>query len=66
MEFTRVKIVTFAPLANAEAVRDAIGSAGADRIGEYSYSTTGSGPKANPRIGSAEILETVQEDKTSL
>lgn len=67
----RVKIVTFVPLANANKVREALGSAGAGRIGEYSYcsySVMGKGryipsDSANPHIGAANTLETVEEER---
>lgn len=67
----RVKIVTFVPLANAGEVREALGSAGAGNIGEYSYcsySVIGKGrfipsDSANPHIGSANTLEAVEEER---
>lgn len=67
----RVKIVTFVPLANANNVREALGGAGAGQIGEYSfcsYSVIGKGrfvpsDKANPHIGAANELETVDEER---
>jgi hypothetical protein len=34
---SKVKIVTFVPTKNADAVRLALGNAGAGEIGEYSY-----------------------------
>lgn len=66
-----VKIVTFVPIADADKVREAIGSAGAGQIGEYSfcsYSVIGKGrfvpsDKANPHIGVANELETVDEER---
>jgi len=71
MEFKKVKIVTFVPIKNADAVRKAIGLAGAGKIGEYdfcNYSVIGMGrfiptSKANPRIGSANTLESVDEER---
>lgn len=68
---SKVKIVTFVPVANADKVREALGSAGAGRIGEYSYcsySVTGKGrfipsASANPHIGAANALETVEEER---
>lgn len=67
----KVKIVTFAPLENADAVRNALGNAGAGQIGEYSfcsYSVIGKGrftpsDKANPHIGSAGNVEIVEEER---
>ena len=66
-----VKIVTFVPIADADKVREALGSAGAGQIGEYnfcSYSVIGKGrfvpsDKANPLIGVANELETVEEER---
>jgi hypothetical protein len=67
----RVKIVTFVPLADADKVREALGSAGAGEIGEYSfcsYSVVGKGrfipsDKANPHIGTANQPEIVEEER---
>ena len=67
----RVKIVTFVPLNSADAVREALGKAGAGQIGEYSYcsyTVTGKGrfipsDNANPHIGSAGVAETVEEER---
>ncbi len=66
-----VKIVVFVPEENADEVRDALGEAGAGKIGEYtfcSYSIKGVGrfkpsKKANPHIGSAGKLESVDEER---
>lgn len=71
MEFSKVKIVTFVPSENADAVRDAIGKAGAGQIGEYSfcsYSVNGTGrflpsENANPHIGKSGKLEAVPEER---
>lgn len=68
---SRVKIVTFAPVDEADKVRKALGSAGAGQIGEYSYcsySVTGKGrfipsDKANPHIGTANRPEVVEEER---
>lgn len=67
----RVKIVTFVPLDNADAVREALGKAGAGQIGEYSfcsYSVVGKGrfmpsDNANPHIGSSGIAEAAEEER---
>ncbi len=67
----RVKIVTFVPIENADQVREALGSAGAGAIGEYSYcsfSSIGKGryipsSEANPHIGQANQLEIVEEER---
>lgn len=67
----RVKIVTFVSLDNADAVREALGKAGAGQIGEYSYcsyTVTGKGrfipsDDANPHIGFAGVAEVVEEER---
>ncbi len=74
MEFSKLKIVTFVPLANAEDVRKALGEAGAGKIGEYtfcSYSVVGRGRflpshKASPHIGSAGEEEVVEEERVEV
>lgn len=66
-----VKLVVFVPEKNADEVREALGKAGAGKIGEYSYcsySIKGVGRfkpsnKANPHIGSADKLEEVDEER---
>lgn len=71
MDFNQAKIVTFVPLENADAVRDALGAAGAGKIGEYSfcsYSVVGKGrftpgESASPHIGSANTPEVVEEER---
>jgi hypothetical protein len=71
MEFTRVKIVTFAPIGNADAIRQALGEAGAGQIGEYSfcsYSSVGKGrftpsEGAHPHIGEPGMQEIVEEER---
>lgn len=70
----RVKIVTFVPEADLEQVRNALASAGAGRIGEYSvcsFASTGSGTflggeHSNPTIGEAGKLETVAEHRLEM
>jgi len=70
MEFKRVKISTTVPLDHADKVRDALGRAGAGRVGDYgfcSFSSIGQGrflpnDQANPHIGEAGTLETVEEE----
>lgn len=67
----KVKIVTYVPLDNADAVRIALDTAGAGQIGEYSfcsYSVVGKGrfipsSKANPHIGKSGVMETVVEER---
>jgi hypothetical protein len=71
MDFKRVKIVTTVPIEHADAIRDALGKAGAGHIGEYSFcsfSSIGTGrfkptEKANPHIGEAHKLEVVEEQQ---
>ncbi|CAL79214.1 Hypothetical protein BRADO5540 [Bradyrhizobium sp. ORS 278] len=65
------KIVVYVPTANAEALRGAMGEAGAGRIGNYDYCSftlTGTGrfrplAGANPSIGAVGKLEDVAEDR---
>lgn len=71
MDFKQVKISTTVPLENADQLRDALGKAGAGKVGEYSYcsfSVTGKGrfkpsEDANPHIGEANKLEEVEEEQ---
>jgi hypothetical protein len=66
-----VKLVVFVPEENANEVREALGKAGAGKIGEYSfcsYSIKGvarfkPNNKANPHIGKAGQLEEVNEER---
>jgi hypothetical protein len=66
-----VKIVVFVPESHADAVREAMGNAGAGRIGNYtfcSFSSKGTGrfrPEegANPAIGKVGALEAVEEER---
>lgn len=74
MEFLKVKIVTFVPLANTDTIRAELGKAGAGVIGEYTYcsfSVTGNGrflPSANsdPHIGKPGQLEVVEEERIEI
>lgn len=71
MNFKRVKIGTTAPLDAADKIREALGKAGAGRLGEYtfcSFSYRGQGrfkpsENANPEIGEANKLEIVEEEQ---
>ncbi|MBP6962322.1 hypothetical protein KBB49_02195 [Candidatus Saccharibacteria bacterium] len=71
MEFSKVVIVTFVPLKDADSVREALGRAGAGQIGEYSYcsySVTGKGrftpsDSAKPHIGEVGQPEVVEEER---
>ena len=74
MDFTRVKIHTTVPLTHADAVREALGKAGAGQIGEYSFcsfTTKGEGRfipsgMTNPHIGEADKLEVVEEERVEV
>lgn len=71
MEFSKVKIVTFAPTADADKIRQALGDAGAGKIGDYtycSYSLIGHGrftptSNADPNIGEPGKPEVVEEER---
>lgn len=68
---SKIKVVTFVPLENADAVRQALGDAGAGVMGEYtycSYSVVGRGrfmpsDSAHPHIGNPGTYETVDEER---
>lgn len=74
MNFSKVKIVTFVPPDHADIVRNALGNAGAGRIGEYSfcsYSVIGKGrftpsENSNPHIGSPNQAEIVEEERVEV
>ncbi|MBN2585631.1 YqfO family protein [Patescibacteria group bacterium] len=69
-----VKIVVFVPESHADAVREAMGEAGAGKIGNYtncSFSSKGVGrflPQAgaNPAIGEVGKLEAVEEERIEM
>ncbi len=71
MESANVKFVVFTPLSHADIVREALGKAGAGKIGNYefcSFSTRGIGrfkgnEHSNPTIGKAGDLESVEEER---
>lgn len=71
MNTTNVKLAIFVPLTHTDIVREALGNAGAGKIGNYdfcSFSTPGTGrfrgnDQSNPSIGSANIYESVEEEK---
>lgn len=71
MGTSRVKIIVFVPKAHAGAVRQAIGDAGAGKIGNYShcsYSVDGIGrykplKGAYPAIGEVGKFEEVEEER---
>lgn len=66
----RVKIVVFVPPENADALRQALGEAGAGQIGEYSFCSNSfmskgrslPSDKAHPYIGKAGTLEVIDEE----
>jgi len=66
-----VKIAVFVPESHADAVREAIGLAGAGKIGNYSYCTSSSKsvgrfkPEngAHPNVGEIGKIEIVAEEK---
>lgn len=66
-----VKLVVFVPLLHADAVRRALGEAGAGKIGNYdfcSFSCRGTGrfrgnEKSNPAVGEAGNYEVVEEER---
>lgn len=69
-----LKLSVFVPLTHSEGLRKALAAAGAGKIGEYeacSFSVTGTGrfqpsEAANPHIGSAGVLEQVQEERVDV
>ena len=71
METKNVKFVVFVPLTHADAVRQALGEAGAGKIGNYdfcSFSSRGTGrfrgnEKTNPTIGEVGKYEAVEEER---
>jgi dinuclear metal center YbgI/SA1388 family protein len=64
-----VKIVTYVPRANVDAVRGAISAAGAGRIGDYTHCSAAvdsrgtfmGGAGTNPVVGEAGVLESIDE-----
>lgn len=66
-----VKIVVFVPEENADAMRQALGEAGAGKIGEYSFCSFSlkgvgrfkPGANAHPHIGSPGDFEKVDEER---
>ena len=71
MSSKNVKLVVFVPLSHADVVRQALGEAGAGKIGNYdfcSFSSRGKGrfrgnEKTNPTIGKAGNHEVVEEER---
>ena len=66
-----VKLVVFVPLSHSDVVRQALGEAGAGKIGNYdfcAFSSLGTGrfkgnDKSNPTIGEVGKYESVQEER---
>lgn len=66
-----IKLVVFVPLSHADAVRQALGEAGAGKIGNYdfcSFSSRGVGrfkgnEQSHPAVGSAGVYEQVEEER---
>jgi hypothetical protein len=66
-----VKLVVFVPVSHAENVREALGNAGAGKIGNYdfcSFSVRGFGrfhgnENSNPAFGKQGIYESVEEER---
>jgi hypothetical protein len=71
MQSQNIKLVIFTPLSHMDIVREALGNAGAGKIGNYdfcSFSTRGVGrfrgnENSNPSIGEAMNYESVEEEK---
>ena len=67
----KVKIVLTTPLTHTDIIREAIGKAGGGVIGNYSYCSISSNVvgrfkpnnKANPYIGKANKIESVEEER---
>lgn len=74
MNFARVKITTTIPPKDADALREALGKAGAGVIGEYSFcsfSVLGKGrfkasENADPHIGKPGKFEVVEEEQVEV
>ena len=74
MDFKQVRISTTVPVASADALREALGKAGGGDFGNYSFcsfSVVGTGrfmpnENANPHIGKANVLETVDEEQVAI
>ncbi len=71
MQTKNIKFVIFTPLTHGDIVREALGNAGAGKIGNYdfcSFSTQGVGrfrgnENSNPTVGTALQYESVEEEK---
>ncbi len=71
MNAKNVKLVVFVPLTHSDIIRQALGEAGAGKIGNYnfcSFSTRGIGrfrgnENSNPSIGKSGKYESVEEER---
>ena len=71
METKNVKLVVFVPISHTDIVRQALGEAGAGKIGNYdfcSFSSLGTGrfrgnENSNPSIGEPNKFESVEEER---
>ena len=71
MKSSNVKLAIFTPLSHTDIVREALGNAGAGKIGNYefcSFSTRGIGrfrgnESSNPTTGKSGTYESVEEEK---
>lgn len=71
MQSKNVKLVIFVPTTHADVVREALGNAGAGKMGNYdfcSFSSKGIGrfrgnEKSNPSIGEPLKYESVEEER---
>ena len=74
MNFTRVKIITTAPVEEADALRAAMAKAGTGNLGDYrdcSFSIRGKGrftptSQAEPHIGEPNKFEVVDEEQIAV
>ncbi|HEY6736318.1 MAG TPA: hypothetical protein VI322_01230 [Candidatus Saccharimonadia bacterium] len=74
MKPQRVKIITTIPASHADALREAVGAAGAGQLGEYSFcsfTTIGTGrfkpsDQAKPHIGTPGQFETAEEERIEI
>jgi len=69
--FKQVKLVVTVPASHADAVRKALGDAGAGKLGEYDHCSISvkvigrykGSEKSHPAIGSPNIYESVEEER---
>ncbi len=71
---SNAKIVVFVPLTHTDIVREAMGKAGAGKLGNYTHCSFSSrgigrfkpGSEANPHIGTIGQLESVEEERIEI